>query len=82
MAHDSVATIVRPLIGWFCQPGTAGFFEKAKQQPRYLIDFTERPHVEGKENLTLQDFINGKSWLLFSLFDKSCSSWLAKPANQ
>jgi len=38
MVHDSVATIVRSLIDWFSKPGTAGFMEKAKQQPRFSIN--------------------------------------------
>ena len=37
----------------------------------------EFPQLRFTDDLNLAIFINEKFWLLFSFFDKSCSSWLA-----
>ena len=37
----------------------------------------EFPQLSSTDELNLATFINQKSWLLFSFFERLCSSWLA-----
>ena len=45
--------------------------------PNHTKSKPEFPQLRSTDDLNLAIFINEKSWLLFSLFDRSCSSWLA-----
>ena len=37
--------------------------------------------IDSSKNLKFSTFLNEESWLLFSFFESSCSSWLATSAD-